>query len=230
MTDVAPETPRPLFRAVALQARQDRLQGRALHAGRLARRPRLPKMARLRGGATPLVMQSESAECGLACLAMVAGHHRHEIDLASLRERHPISSMGATLGTLMDVADTLRLAARPLRVEPDELVHLALPCILHWDFNHFVVLVHCDSHGAVVHDPAAGGREMALATLGRHFTGAALELMPTPRFERCDERRTLSLGTLVGPLPGLAREASRALALAVQLQLLALLADRKSVG
>jgi ATP-binding cassette subfamily B protein RaxB len=224
MTGVAPEAARPLFRAAALQARRDRLQGRPLHAGRLARMPRLPQMTRRRGGATPLVLQCESAECGLACLAMVAGHHGHEIDLASLRERHPISSMGATLGTLMDVADSLQLAARPLRVEPDELAHLALPCILHWDFNHFVVLAYCDTRRAVVHDPAAGRREMALATLGRHFTGAALELMPTPRFERRDERRPLPLGMLVGRLPGLAREASRVLALALLLQLLALLA------
>ena len=227
MTGATPETPRPLFRAAALQAQRDRLQGRPLDAGRLVRMPRMPRLARmmrLRGGATPLVLQSESAECGLACLAMVAGHHGHEIDLASLRERHPISSMGATLGTLMDVADSLQLAARPLRVEPDELADLALPCILHWDFNHFVVLAQCNSHGAVVHDPAAGRREMALATLGRHFTGAALELMPTPCFERRDERRPLALGTLVGRLPGLARAASCVLALAVLLQLLALLA------
>jgi len=216
----------PLFRAEALAARRERAQGRPLRAGPFARfglswRELLPGP---RAGATPLVLQAERAECGLACLAMVAAFHGREVDLATLRRRHGPAARGASLAGLMDIAGALGLAACALRAEPEDLPELALPCVLHWDFDHFVVLVRCDARGALVHDPAAGSRWLSRAELGRHFTGAALELAPAPDFRRGRERAALPLAALVGPLPGLARAAARALALAVLLQGLALAA------
>jgi ATP-binding cassette subfamily B protein RaxB len=221
--------PRPLFRAEALAAQAGRGQGRPLHVGPLfaCTWPRIGRLPWRRAARTPVVLQAEAAECGLACLAMVAAHHGHDVDLAALRERHSVSSRGATLAGLIDIADALCLSARPLRVEPDELPELALPCLLHWDFNHFVVLVRCDAGAAgqaVVHDPSCGRRTLSLAELGRHFTGAALELMPTPAFAPRRERRPLALRELVGPLPGLRAAAARVLVLALALQGLALLA------
>ena len=62
---------------------------------------------------TPLVLQTEAAECGLACLAMIAGHHGHRIDLATLRGRHAVSLKGSTLADLMRLAGNLSLAPRP---------------------------------------------------------------------------------------------------------------------
>src|SRR5262245_59364948 len=88
----------------------------------------------------PVILQSEAAECGLACLAMVASFHGHRIDLATLRSRHAISLKGSTLADLMRLAGELKLAPRPLRVELSHLRELRLPCVLHVDFNHFVVL------------------------------------------------------------------------------------------
>ncbi|MBL8445273.1 MAG: colicin V synthesis protein, partial [Zoogloeaceae bacterium] len=90
---------------------------------------------------TPVVMQSEAAECGLACLAMVAGHHGHRVDLRTLRSRHSISLRGSSLAELIRLAAELGLDARPLRVELEQLSQLRLPCLLHWRLNHFVVLV-----------------------------------------------------------------------------------------
>src|SRR5262245_32011505 len=89
---------------------------------------------------TPLILQTEGAECGLACLAMVASFHGHRIDLASLRQKHAISLQGATLVTLIHIATNLQLDSRPVRLELEHLDKLTLPAILHWDFNHFVVL------------------------------------------------------------------------------------------
>lgn len=80
----------------------------------------------------PVVLQNELAECGLACLAMIACHHGHDVDLASLRRRFPVSLHGASLARLIDVAAQLGLDARPLRVELDYLTRLRLPCIVHW--------------------------------------------------------------------------------------------------
>jgi ATP-binding cassette subfamily B protein RaxB len=88
-----------------------------------------------------LILQTEAAECGLACLAMVAGAHGLDTDLATLRQRFSVSLKGATLVDLVRIADALKLQSRAVRAELDELPQLPTPCILHWDMNHFVVLV-----------------------------------------------------------------------------------------
>jgi ATP-binding cassette, subfamily B, bacterial CvaB/MchF/RaxB len=84
----------------------------------------------------------------------------------------------------MRVADQIGLACRPLRLELPEVPRLRLPCILHWDLNHFVVLKSMRPGGAVIHDPASGVRNLAMETISRHFTGVALELIPTSQFLR----------------------------------------------
>src|SRR3954470_10661324 len=91
-------------------------------------------------GRLPLVRQTEAAECGLACLAMVASFHGHRVDLNTLRRRHPVSLNGVTLRALIQVASQLRLVGRPLRLDLENLRQLRLPAILHWDMSHFVVL------------------------------------------------------------------------------------------
>lgn len=173
--------------------------------------------------ATPIVMQTEAAECGLACLAMVAGFHGHRTDLGTLRRQHSVSLKGTTLAHLMQIAGLLKLNSRPLKLELDALAQLALPAILHWDLNHFVVLVAVSPRGAVVHDPAGGRRRLGWQELSKHFTGVALELAPTPEFKPRDERQRLSLRALVGPLPGLSGTVLQVLLLAGALEIFAIL-------
>ncbi|WP_159281989.1 peptidase domain-containing ABC transporter [Rahnella variigena] len=129
-----------------------------------------------------VVLQTENAECGLACIAMVAGWHGHHTDLFSLRSLGGLSSRGATLGTLYEIASDIGLSGRALSLEASELSQLQMPCILHWDFNHFVVLDRLSTNSAVIHDPATGRREISLTMLMQHFTGAALELWPNRTF------------------------------------------------
>ncbi|MEO7243998.1 MAG: cysteine peptidase family C39 domain-containing protein, partial [Rubrivivax sp.] len=105
---------------------------------------------------TPLVLQAEVGECGLACLAMVAGAHGLQTDLAALRARDAASLKGSTLAALMRLAQRLGLQARALRAEPHQLQRVALPCVLHWDLDHFVVLVAWRGGRARIHDPATG--------------------------------------------------------------------------
>lgn len=88
----------------------------------------------------PIVLGVEAAECGLACLTMVARYWGHDVDLNGLRRRYRLSISGATLRTVMDQANGLSLSTRALRVELAALPKLKLPAILHWDLNHFVVL------------------------------------------------------------------------------------------
>ena len=108
-------------------------------------------------------IQSESAECGLACIAMIASAHGLRIDLAELRQRFSISLKGADLAQLMRHAETLGFACRPLRLELDEMNQLQLPCMLHWNLNHFVVLTRVSSGKLTLLDPAVGKRVMTTA-------------------------------------------------------------------
>ena len=101
----------------------------------------------------PLLLQTEAAECGLACLAMVAAHHGLNTDLPTLRQRFQLSLKGATMVDLTRIAGQMQLNPRALRAEMEHLPQLQLPCVLHWDLNHFVVLADVRHGKAVIHDP-----------------------------------------------------------------------------
>lgn len=171
---------------------------------------------------TPMIMQTEAAECGLACLAMVAAHHGQRHDIATLRREHGMSLRGAQLKALIDVARALDLAARPLRVEPAALGQLRLPAIAHFDFNHFVVITRVGRAGVEVHDPARGIRRLSHAEFSRHFTGVALELTPTPAFRTGDHRQPVGVLALIGSLRALSPNLLRIAALSLAFELLAL--------
>ena len=166
----------------------------------------------------PLLLQTEAAECGLACLGMVAGFHGYHVDLAALRSRFPTSLKGATLAMLLRVAAQLKLAARPLKLDLDGLSSLRLPCILHWDFNHFVVLREVGRNFVVVHDPAMGVRKCSMDEVSRSFTGVALELWPDAGFQEARARQPVRLRQLLGQVTGLKRSFTQVILLALALE------------
>lgn len=171
----------------------------------------------------PVVLQSEAAECGLACLVMTAAHHGLDTDLSALRRRFSVSSQGMTLAQLMQIATQVELFARPLRVEFSGLHQLLLPAILHWDFNHFVVLVSVTTKTLILHDPARGKIEISHDEASRHFTGVALELTPTQQFTPGVQKQRIRLRDLLGRLPGVGTAVAQILALALVLEVFALL-------
>lgn len=181
-------------------------------------------MASLRFGRqrVPLMLQTEAAECGLACLAMVAGYHGAVTDLQSLRREHAVSLRGSTLKSLIDVADTMRLAARPLRVELSALNQLRLPAIVHYDFNHFVVLTAVRRDRVELNDPARGARTLSLDEFSKHFTGVALELTPTPAFVRERRVERFSIVSVFAQARGLRAALARLVALALAFEVFAL--------
>jgi ATP-binding cassette subfamily B protein RaxB len=171
----------------------------------------------------PVVLQTEAAECALACLAMVATAHGHRTDLPTLRQRFSLSLKGATMADLVRMAGELRFNPRAVRVEPEQLAQLALPCVLHWDLNHFVVLTAVRGGVAELHDPARGARRIRLTELSRHFTGIALELTPAADFAPRTERQTVTLKQLLGPVRGLKRSLAQIFVLAAGLEAFVLL-------
>lgn len=129
-----------------------------------------------------MLMQTEAAECGLMCVAMVAGYHGTTPEIAYLRSAHRISMKGASFDQLMRLAGTLKLSSRALRVDVAALKNVAKPSVLFWDRQHFVVLVKATTKGVVVHDPARGKRSVSWNLLPQHFSGEVLELTPTHEF------------------------------------------------
>ena len=176
------------------------------------------------GRRMPLVLQTEGAECGMACLAMVASHLGLRTDLPTLRKRFSISLKGATLADLVRMAGQLQLNARPLRAEMEHLPQLQLPCVLHWDLNHFVVLTELGRSGAVLHDPARGVRRVSMDELSKHFTGVALELLPGPDFKPHTDRQAVTMRQLLGRVTGLRRSLAQIFVLALALEGFMLLA------
>lgn len=172
----------------------------------------------------PMMLQTEAAECGLACLAMVASYHGHDVDLAGLRRKFSTSLKGVILARVMTMAGQLGFTCRPLKLDMDDLRQLKTPCLLHWDLNHFVVLKRVGKRRIVVHDPAYGIRKLSWKEVSEHFTGVALELSPSADFAPVRERQAVSLRALTGRVRGLVPALAQILLLALALEVFALAA------
>src|SRR6188474_281012 len=175
-------------------------------------------------GQLPVIHQTEAAECGLACLAMVASFHGHRIDLNTLRRRHPVSLKGVTLRGLIQTAAHLQLVCRPLRFEMENLPQLRLPAILHWDLSHFVVLKAVTRKALTIHDPASGEKSFTVSDASKHISGVALELSPAEGFLRQGERARLPLSVFWSQLRGSGHALVQIFVLSAVLQILMLAA------
>ena len=171
----------------------------------------------------PVILQTEMTECGLACLAMIARFHGHDIDLNVLRRKHLVSMTGASLKSVIAIADGLQLSSRPLRLDMDHLEKLQLPAMLHWDLNHYVVLKSIKGDRAEIIDPGVGLRKMKLSRLSNHFTGIAVEFTPQADFKAVQARIKPRISLLWSRLVGLKRAITQTLVLSVILQAIILL-------
>ena len=139
---------------------------------------------------TPFTAQMEATECGAACLSMVLGHFGHHADLVDVRSACGVSRDGTSAAAIMRAAKTYGLNGKAMRAEPQALAHGTQPAILHWDFNHFVVLTGATERGLHVLDPAFGARLVAWTEVDRSFTGILLTFTPAAGF--CKRRRRSS--------------------------------------
>jgi ATP-binding cassette, subfamily B, bacterial CvaB/MchF/RaxB len=169
----------------------------------------------------PLILQTEAAECGLVCLAMISGFYGRLIALTDLRRRVGVSTKGARLTDLTRIAGQLGLATRPVRIELAELAMLRTPCILHWDLNHFVVLCSTGRRGLLIHDPAVGRVRVSLEEASRRFSGVALEVTEAPGFAAQPAAPRIGLRDVLGRMTGLRRSLLEVLALALAIEVFA---------
>ncbi len=147
-----------------------------------------------------VIRQSETAECGLACLATLLNHFGHRIGLPTLRERFVVSQKGTSLAEIFMLANACKLQCRGLSVAAEAIDSVALPAILHWKGNHFVVLFDVGIDGCLVGDPAGGLKRIARAEFAACYSGTALETRPADDFAPLDEAKENGIRTYVGPL------------------------------
>lgn len=145
----------------------------------------------------PVIRQAAGAECGLACLAMIAWYFGMKTDIEELRRRFSISMRGADLVNILEIARKIDLGGRGVRCEIGELGELRLPAMLHFDFNHFVVLKTVRRGRFVIHDPALGERALTQDEMSRSFTGVAAEFTPTEAFKPKVPPKQLSFFNLI---------------------------------
>lgn len=170
-------------------------------------------------------MQSESAECGLACLATICRLHGIRVALSDLRRRFSIGLRGSNLHQIIRQAAVLGFSSRAVRLEVQELENLRLPSILHWNLNHFVVLERVRGDRIDIIDPAVGPRRLSRKELCASFTGVALELVRNADFAAAQiPSRKLKLKELTGAVTGLRRSLLQIFLLAAAIELFAVVA------
>jgi ATP-binding cassette, subfamily B, bacterial CvaB/MchF/RaxB len=174
------------------------------------------------GRELPMYFQVEAAECGLACIAMVASFHGYRTDLQTLRRKHEVSLKGTTFAHLMQIANLVGLSSRAVKLDLDGLPHLRLPCVLHWSFSHFVVLGSVGKRSVTLHDPAVGIRNCGMEEFSRLFTGVALEVWPSDTFILKEVRSPVRVWNVAGKIIGLARSLTQIVVLALALEVFSL--------
>ncbi|KHT55002.1 ABC transporter ATP-binding protein [Alteromonas marina] len=172
----------------------------------------------------PVILQSEAAECGLACVAMIAQYYGDKRDLNTLRQTMSVSLRGTTLKDVMGIASDLGFQTRAIKIEMEHLKQLSCPAILHWNMNHFVVLTKVKGKTLTIHDPALGRRELQFEEASKHITGIALEVSPSDTFIPKRSAPRLGLAQFFSRTIGFKRNLLTLFALSIVLQLFALAA------
>ena len=133
----------------------------------------------------PIVMQLETLECGAACLSMILAYHGKWLPLERVRMDCGVSRDGSNAKNIVKAAQNYGLKTKAYKFEPEDLKKKnSFPCIIHWNFNHFVVLCGFKGNDAVINDPASGKVIISEREFDEAFTGICLCFEPDEGFEK----------------------------------------------
>lgn len=131
----------------------------------------------------PVIMQMEALECGAACLAMIMAYYKKWVPLEQVRVDCGVSRDGSNAKNILVAARNYGFRAAGYRYEPETLANSGkFPCIIHWNFNHFVVLNGFKRGKAVLNDPARGTYTVSMEEFDKAFTGICLVIEPGENF------------------------------------------------
>ncbi len=132
----------------------------------------------------PVVMQMEALECGAASLTMILAYYGKWVPLEQVRADCGVSRDGSNARNMLKAARSYGLTAKGYRYEPEQLKEKGkFPCIIHWNFNHFVVLCGFKGNKAVLNDPARGNYTVSTEMFDKGFTGICLMFEPGENFQ-----------------------------------------------
>ncbi len=140
----------------------------------------------------PVIMQLEAVECGAVCLAMILAYYKKWLPIEKVRHDCGVSRDGSNAGNILKAANNYGLSTKAYRLEPQELKdNVAFPCIIHWNFNHFVVLCGFGRGKVLINDPARGRIWVSDREFDEAFTGICLCFAPNESFEKSGRRKSM---------------------------------------
>ena len=140
----------------------------------------------------PIILQLEVLECGAACLTMILAYYGKRVPLEQVRIDCGVSRDGSNAKNILAAARKYGLNAKGYRYEPSSLKENGtFPCIIHWDFNHFVVLDGFKKNKAVINDPAKGLTEVSMEEFDESFTGVCIMLSPSDNFVADGKKKSI---------------------------------------